>query len=233
MRREKILNELYELKDEKYREFNIKLIPNIREDKIIGVRIPMIRKFAKTLLKEKVDIADLLTTKDQLFYEEKLLLGYMIGYKKQDFESWKNLAEAFVPLIDNWSVCDGACSTMKIANTYQEETWEFIQKYLDDTREYYIRFGVVMVMTYYLNDQYIKEALEKLTKVKTDDYYAMMAVAWAVSVAFVKYPDLTFEIIKSNQLDVVTHNKAIQKIRESYRVSKEIKDELLKYKRRD
>ena len=215
MRREKILNELYELKDEKYREFNIKLIPNIREDKIIGVRIPMIRKFAKTLLKEK------------------LLLAYMIGYKKQEFESWKNLVEAFVPLIDNWSVCDGACSTMKIANIYQEETWELIQKYLEDTREYYIRFGVVMLMNYYLNDKYIKEALEKLTKVKTDDYYAMMAVAWAVSVAFVKYQDLTFEIIKNNQLDLVTHNKAIQKIRESYRVSKEIKDELLKYKRRD
>lgn len=233
MRREKILNELYELKDEKYREFNIKLIPNIREDKIIGVRIPNLRKFAKNLLKEEVNIAELLALKDQLFYEEKLLLGYMIGYKKQEFESWKNLVEAFVPLIDNWSVCDGACSTMKIANIYQEKTWEFIQKYLEDTREYYIRFGVVMVMTYYLNDQYIKEALEKLIKVKTDDYYAMMAVAWAVSVAFVKYPDLTFEVIKNNQLDVVTHNKAIQKIRESYRVSKEIKDELLKYKRRD
>lgn len=233
MIREKILKEIHKLKDEKYREFNIKLIPNIREDKIIGVRIPILRKFAKKLLKEEVNIAELLALKDQLFYEEKLLLGYMIGYKKQEFESWKNLVEAFVPLIDNWSVCDGACSTMKIANIYQEETWKFIQKYLEDTREYYIRFGVVMVMTYYLNDQYIKEALEKLIKVKTDDYYAMMAVAWAVSVAFVKYPDLTFEIIKSNQLDVVTHNKAIQKIRESYRVSKEIKDELLKYKRRD
>ncbi len=328
--RQEIIEKLKELQDLKYRDFNKPLIPNVAEDKIIGVRLPVLRKIAREIVKtdglsyfceivntqveelyyeEKMLAEDKIigvrlpvlrkiareivktdglsyfceivnTQVEELYYEEKMLAGMTIGYAKLDIKQWCNLMDRYVPFIDNWAVCDSVCASMKtivnnhqkeiwdymqkylednrefhirfgvvmamdyfvndkyiasmktIVNNHQKEIWDYMQKYLEDNREFHIRFGVVMAMDYFVNDKYIDKFLEKLKTVKTTDYYAMMAVAWAISVVFVKYEEKAMELIKSNSLDIVTHNKVIQKIRESNRVEKEKKILITKFKRK-
>lgn len=234
MKREEILIELQKNGDFKYKAFQKKLIPNIEEDKIIGVRIPLIRKQAMELRdKEPQKIIDqfLSLGKKELYYEEKVLIGCLIGYMKISMVDWKNNIEKFVDILDNWAVCDTTCSTMKIVYKNKKEVWEFLQSFLMDSREYHIRFGVVMLMDYFIEEEYIEKVIDVLQRVYVQDYYAMMAVAWALSVCFVKFEDKTMELINSCNLDRATHNKTIQKIRESNRVSNEKKDKLLKFKR--
>ena len=234
--RKEIILKLKKMQDTKYKSFQSGLIPNIDKNKIIGVRLPQLRKLSKEIAnKWGLEYFDevVKTPKEDIYYEEKMLVGMVVGNTKMDFETWQKYMEQYVPFIDNWAVCDSVCSSMKIAHKYQEETWCYLQKYLDDSREFYIRFGVVMAMDYFLNDEYIDKVLAKLPEVKTDDYYAMMAVAWTVSVAFVKYENKSMKLIKSANLDIVTHNKSIQKIRESNRVNKEKKSLLLQFKRKE
>lgn len=234
--RQEIIEKLKELQDLKYRDFNKPLIPNVAEDKIIGVRLPVLRKIAREIVKTDglSYFCEIVNTQvEELYYEEKMLAGMTIGYAKLDIKQWCNLMDRYVPFIDNWAVCDSVCSSMKtIVNNHQKEIWDYMQKYLEDNREFHIRFGVVMAMDYFVNDKYIDKFLEKLKTVKTTDYYAMMAVAWAISVVFVKYEEKAMELIKSNSLDIVTHNKVIQKIRESNRVEKEKKILITKFKRK-
>ncbi len=234
--RQEIIEKLKELQDLKYRDFNKPLIPNVAEDKIIGVRLPVLRKIAREIVKTDglSYFCEIVNTQvEELYYEEKMLAGMTIGYAKLDIKQWCNLMDRYVPFIDNWAVCDSVCASMKtIVNNHQKEIWDYMQKYLEDNREFHIRFGVVMAMDYFVNDKYIDKFLEKLKTVKTTDYYAMMAVAWAISVVFVKYEEKAMELIKSNSLDIVTHNKVIQKIRESNRVEKEKKILITKFKRK-
>lgn len=234
--REKIIIQLKELQDLKYKKFNKALIPDVEDDKLIGVRLPEIRKIAKNIAKtDGLDYFNeiIKTPQKELYHEEKMLAAMTVAYGKISVEKWCALMDQYVSFIDNWAICDSVCSSMKnIVNKHQEEVWDYLQKYLEDSREYYIRFGVVMAMDYFINDQYIDKFLQKLKEVKTTDYYAMMAVAWALSVAFVKYEDKTMEFIKSNCLDITTHNKAIQKIRESNRVDKKTKMLVAEFKRK-
>ena len=140
-----------------------------------------------------------------------------------------NLKE-FVPKIDSWAVCDTTCSNLKITKKYQKEMWDFLENYIKSNKEFEIRFAVVMYLNYYLTDEYIDKVLERIDKITSKDYYAQMAIAWMLSFAYIKQKDKTIEYIKNNNLDKFTQNKAIQKICESYRVSKEEKDNLKKYK---
>ena len=236
--RNKVLENLRDLQDLKYRDFHTKLIPGADKDLFIGVRMPQLRKYMKQIAKDGeanqvieniLEIAE--AGKEPLYYEERVICGILIGMTIKDYDTWENLARRFVPLIDNWAVCDGACASMKVIAKHQHEAWPFLKKYLEDNREYYIRFGVVMLMDWFIDEEYIDRVLLELQKAKTDDYYAMMAVAWALSVCFVKFPEKTMEVIKTGSLDVVTHNKTIQKIRESYRVDAETKKELQNYRR--
>ena len=210
-----VRDELFKHQDISYKNFHSKLIPNVPADEIIGVRVPVLRKIAKQALKENADVA-------LKYYEEKMLRGFMAGYRKCSIdEHLKELAE-FIPLIDNWAVCDCSCSTFKFTEKNREEVWEFIQPYLSGN-EYDIRFAVVMIMDYYLTDEYIDRAIDILFSIKSDLYYVNMAVAWAVSVAYVKYENKILPLLESKTLPDWVHNKAIQKICESYRVEKDKK----------
>lgn len=236
--REKMLEELFKLEDPGYREFHTKLIPGADKTRFIGIRMPILRKYIKKLSKDgkaEAAIENILSTfaqmPEKIYYEERLICGILIGTSVKDYDRWQQLIKRFVPLIDNWAVCDGACASMKIASEYREKTWDFMKDYLYDEREYHIRFGVVMLMDWFIDNEHIDLVLAEMEKVKTDDYYAMMAVAWALSVCFVKFPDKTMRLIEAQNLDIRTHNKTIQKIRESLRVDNEIKKELLAYRR--
>lgn len=214
--------ELFANQDIKYKEFHAKLTPNIEKDRIIGVRTPVLRKIAKQYAKEGGE--------NKLYYDEEIMVeGMKIGYQKNTIDGYLTQLKAFIPLIDNWAVCDSCCSGYKFAAKYQKEVWDFINEYTDKG-EYEIRFAVVMMMVYFINDEYIDDVISALTSIKSDYYYVNMAIAWAVSIIYIKMRTKGIEIIDGKMLPTWVHNKAIQKICESYRIDKSEK-EILKSKK--
>lgn len=228
MIKQEIREKLYRMQDLKYKKFHSSLCPNV--DNIIGVQVPKLRRIAKELTKEKY--IKYLELDDITFYEEKVIQGLLIGISKISIEETKMYLEKFIPQIDSWAVCDTVCSSLKITNKYQEEMWQFLEKYINSNKEFEIRFAIVMYLEYYLNDKYIDKVIKNINKVKSDKYYVQMAIAWLLSVSYIKQKEKTLEYIKDNNLDDFTYNKALQKIIESYRVSKEEKENIRAMKRK-
>ncbi len=224
----KLIRKLFEIADEEYRKFHSSLCPNTNN--IIGVRIPRLREMAKEIAKQRPQ--EFLSEIDDRYYETVMLYGMVIGYLKSDLEEKQKYLDIFVPKIDNWAVCDCCTSTYKFTNKYLREMWEYIQKYINSDKEFEVRFAVIMLMDYYLNDQYIDKVLKVLEEIKHEGYYVKMAIAWAISVAFVKYEEKTRELLANNTLDDFTYNKALQKIIESNRVKKKVKNEIREMKRK-
>lgn len=223
-----VIEELLQNVDETYREFHSGLCPNT--DNIMGVRIPKLREIAKRIAKENpIEFLKQINTN---YYETIMLYGMVIGYMKEDLETRQKYLDIFVPKIDNWAVCDCCTSTYKFTTHHMEEMFQYIQKFLKSSREFEIRFGIIMLMDYYLTDNYIDKVLEILNQITHDGYYVKMGVAWAISVAFVKYEEKTRELLRHNKLDDFTYNKALQKIIESNRVSKEKKEDMRDLKRK-
>lgn len=223
-----IRKELESISEEEYRVFTQKLLPGV--EPILGVRLPNLRKLAKRLAKE--DWKSYLLSAQNDSFEEILLQGMVIGYVKVNtVEELFPYIREYVSKIDNWSSCDSFCTGLKIAKKYPEEVWAFLQPYFHSDQEFDIRFAVVMGLLYFINDQYKEEFQKRLNEIHHEGYYVKMAVAWAVSMIYVKYPQETFAYLQNDPLDDMTHNKAIQKIRESYQVSKEEKELLKSLKR--
>lgn len=225
---DKILKQLFELQDKKYKEFHSSLCPNV--DNIIGVRIPELRKLAKQIAKENPKEFIENPVKKQ-YYEEIMLEGFVIGYMKATLEEKLHYLDNFIPEIDNWAVCDCTASTLKFIDKYKKEVWEYLQKYINSKKEFEKRFAIIILMDYYLTDEYIDKVLEIYNKIDSDQYYVQMGIAWAISVCFVKYREKTRKFLDNNNLSTFTHNKSIQKIIESTRVDKETKEELKKLKK--
>lgn len=223
-----IREKLFELQDKKYKDFHSSLCPNIND--IIGVRIPELRNIAKQIAKENP--VEYLENVPKEYYEEKMLQGLVIGYMKSSLEEKQKYLDKFVPIIDNWAICDCCTSTYKFTNKYSEEMWNYIQKYLSSNKEFELRFAIVMLMDYYITDEYIDRVIEIYDNIHNDAYYVKMAVAWALSVCYVKFPKKTMDFMQKNNLDDFTYNKALQKMIESYRVDENIKNELRKMKRK-
>lgn len=225
----KIKEELYNLRDKKYQEFHSNLCPGT--DNIIGVRVPVLRGYAKELAKEH-EVKDLLREIDDEYYEEIMLKGMLIGLEKEELSVIKKHIEEFVPKIDNWAICDVFCGGLKITKKHKEEMWVFIQKYLKSDKEFEIRFGVVMILSYYIDEEHLDKNFEIFNMITSDAYYVQMAVAWAISICLIKFYDKTVGYLKTNaNLDDFTYNKALQKGIESYRISEVQKQELRKMKK--
>ena len=229
-----LIEELNALADCKYREFHSKLIPGINS-KLLGVRVPILRKVARRLAKGDfrgfIECAKSRYNEDNI-YEINMLMGMVIGLAVMDFDERLSLIDIFVPIIDNWAVCDIAIGDLKSVKDNKSKIYEYIQKYLNSDREYEVRFAVVVLMQYFIEDDYIEKVLQIYDNVEHEGYYVKMAVAWAISVCFVKYRELTMEYLYNNNLDDFTYNKSLQKIRESNRVSKEDKEWAKKMKNR-
>lgn len=219
---------LISIADEDFRAFQQKLIPACNG--ILGIRVPELRRIAKEI--SKGDWRSFLETAECEYMEEIMLKGMTIGFIKNDVQLILQYTEDFISLIDNWAVCDIFCGGLKAADKYRELFWNFIQPYLRSKEEYEVRFAVVMILSHFICEEYIDKAIKSLDSVNHDGYYAKMAVAWAVSVCFVKFPEKTMAYLRNNSLDDETYNKAIQKIIESRRVDPETKDLLRKMKRR-
>lgn len=226
-----IKEHILKLADEKYKEFHSKLCPNT--DNILGVRVPILRNYAKELSK-KYTTDELLKNIDNQYYEEIMLQGMIIGLSKENnFEVIKKYIKDFVPKIDNWAICDVFCAGLKITKKYKEDMWNFIQTYLKSKNEFYLRFAIVMILDFYIEEGYLERNFEIFNNVRSDKYYVQMAIAWAISICLIKYYDKTIKYLKSKEckLDNFTYNKSLQKARESYRISKEQKEELQKMKK--
>ena len=222
-----IRKKLFELQDLKYKEFHSGLCPNV--DKIIGIRVPKLKELAKLIAKE--DYKEfLLNVKDE-YYEELALHGLVIGYAQMSIQETFKYLEIFVPKINSWAVCDVACSNLKITKKYLKEMWDFLEKYIKSDKEYEIRFALVMYIEYFITEEFIELIFERIENITNKEYYVQMAIAWLISIAYIKQKEKAMKFIQKNSLDKFTQNKAIQKIRESYRVSEEEKESLKKYKK--
>lgn len=220
---EEIREELLELSEGKYKKFTENLIPGA--ENILGIRTPVLRETAKKISKDK-RWKDYVLYNDMKYHEEFLLQGMVIGLSKEKYEDVIKLVEKFVPRISNWAVCDTFCTDLKIVRKNREAVWEFLQKYFNSNKEYEIRFALVIVLKYFIEEEWLDKVLVQFDKIENHEYYVQMAAAWAVAEVYVKYPEKTLSYIKKNNLDDFTHNKSIQKICESLRVDKETKEYL-------
>lgn len=223
-----ILLRLEEAADPTYRDFSKSLLPQTGGE-ILGVRIPVLRQIAKDLAKQDYT-AFLQSAQGETLFELEMLRGLVIAYAPCTAKERMELLRAFVPTISNWSVCDSVAATLKDARKYPTVYWEFLHACLFRAGEYEVRFGVVMLMDHFLTKEYIHQVLECLEQVRHPGYYVKMGVAWALSFCYIQFPAETRSLLDRRVLDPWVQNKAIQKCRESYRVTPEDKQMLLAYK---
>ncbi len=214
------ISELKKMQDEKYREFHSRIIGT--EVEVIGLRSPIVKDMAKKIAKG--NWKEFLAQEKGKYYEETTLRGLVIGFAKDDKEVIKEYIEKFTDEIDSWGVCDTFIGNLKIIKKEKKFFYSFVKKMAESDNQWKIRFGLITLMSYYMEKEYIKETFKICTAVKNKEYYVQMGQAWLVSTMFVKFRDETLEYLRDNPLDKWTQNKAIQKIRESLRVSEEDKE---------
>ena len=222
-----MLEKLYALEDLEYKKLVSKLTPNISMDSIIGVRIPEIRKLAKENVNTK-EAEFFLNNLPHKYYDENILHGSLLSEIK-DYDKCIEYIDKFLPYIDNWAVCDTLLPKVFKKNT--DKLIEKINAWIKDKHIYTVRFAISMLMRLYLDDNYDKKYLNIVSKVKTNEYYLKMMVAWYFATALAKRWDDTIYYLENNKLDTWIHNKTITKACESYRVTNEHKEYLRKLKR--
>ena len=194
-----------------------------------GISIPELRKFAKTIAKDKYK--EFIEKNDYSTYELKLLHAFLIGYIKDDINTLLKYFENFIPYVDDWAINDSLCQNFKIARKYQEIVWDFLMQYKNSKKEFESRIVSVILLSHYLNDKYIDKVFEVLDSLNTDNYYSQMGVAWAFATIMGKYPQKCLNYLKSSKckLDKITYKKTLQKIRESLKISNETKELIKTY----
>lgn len=227
-----IQTELAALRDDEYKRFTAALIPGVDRDKMLGVRIPALRKLAARILKE--DSAALMQYFEILdgdcLYEEKQLWGLLIGKATMTDSERMDRYRDFAPVIDNWAVCDIACGKLAAVKKNPEPWMDFFRSYLDHSAEFEVRFGVVMLLANFIDEVHVDLVLSSLSTVRHPAYYVTMAVGWTLAVCYVHFPDKTEALLAEGVLSKEVQNKAIQKIRESNSVSKQMKEHMKGYK---
>ena len=214
----KIRDYLLSQQDMKYRDFTLPLLPNIDEKTFIGVRLPVIKKYAKGLdEKSRLEFLDSLPHQ---YHEENILHAFILSNIK-DYNTFINYVNKFLPYVSNWSVCDTICNKHLVK--YKPQLINEIYKWLKSDELYRVRYAVKCLMNYYLNEDFKEEHLQKVAQVKLDDYYVRMMIAWYLATGLAKNYNQFIKVIEEKRFDSFTHNKAIQKAIESYRVSDEHK----------
>ncbi len=220
------LSYLNDQQDLKYRDFHKSLLN--ADVNLIGIRTPKLKKIAKEISLGNYDNFIKLNT--HKYYEETIIHALVISNLK-DINIVINYIDNFLNYIDNWATCDILCGSLKIVNKNKEIFFNYIKNKIKDPNPWIKRFCFVLLLDYLLEDKYIKEIFNLTNKYNTKDYYVNMAIAWLISIAYIKNKNATINYLKNNKLDNFTHNKAIQKIRESTRITLEDK-ELIKNLRR-
>lgn len=224
---DEVRKKLFQLQDIEYKKFHSSLCPGI--DNIIGVRVPKIRKLVKELL--KVNYIEYLENNINKYYEETMIEGLIITTSKMNIDEKIYYLKKFIPKIDNWAICDICCSGFKLKEIDKDKLWNFILEYKNSDKEFELRFMIVMMMDYFLDDNHFDDIFKIIDSIKVDYYYTNMAIAWLISVTFVKNREYTLKYLKSNNLSNFTYNKSLQKIIESNRVTNSDKDIIRKLKK--
>ncbi|MEE1116005.1 MAG: DNA alkylation repair protein [Clostridia bacterium] len=214
-----IEKELFELQDIEYREFQCSLMPTVSKDKVIGVRIPYLRKMAKDLHKSPV-AEDFMNKLPHKYYEEYNLHGFLIE-KINDFDATVKRLDEFLPYVDNWATCDSV--SLKVLGKYPERLKSKIYEWLSSEHTYTVRYAIKMLMTHFLDEDFDCRYLDTVCEIKSEEYYIRMMQAWYFATALAKQYDAAIVYIEDSRLDTWVHNKAIQKAIESYRITPEQK----------
>ena len=217
MDREELLQRLFALQDAKYQAFQAKLIPNIAPERIIGVRTPELRKLAKQVGD------DFKKELPHRYFEENQIHSFMLEREK-DFEKAISDVEAFLPYVDNWATCDQL--SPKVFSKHKGELLPYVRRWLGSEHTYTIRFGMGMLMQHFLDDAFAPEYPELVAAVQSEEYYVRMMQAWYFATALAKQYDAVLPYVENYRLEKWTHNKAIQKSVESYRITPEQKEHL-------
>lgn len=218
---------LIALQDLDYRDFHSKLMPTVPKEKIIGVRTPELRKYAKELVKN-TDAAEyinvFLNTLPHDYYEENNLHGALLALLFKDVNGYLEMLERFLPYVDNWATCDmmGA----KVFKKDLDAVHSRVEEWIRSPYTYTVRFAVVTLMSFFLDEAFDEKDLELVSGILSDEYYVKMAVAWYFSIALIKQYDKTIPYFTTRHLDIWTHNKALQKARESFRLDNGTKEYL-------
>ena len=223
-----IRSELLKLQDPKYRDFQVNLIPTVAPEKINGVRTPELRALAKVLAKRE-DISDFLNDLPHETFEENQLHAFILSGMK-DVEACIKLVDKFLPFVDNWATCDQM--SPRIFKKHKEFLLEYVDKWIKSDHTYTKRFAIGMLMEHFLDDDFKTSYLTKVARVRSDEYYVNMMIAWYFATALAKQYDQTVPYIEKQNLDIWTHNKSIQKAVESYRITEEQKAYLKTLKRK-
>lgn len=222
-----IQERLFELQDKEYALFQSKLTPSVAPDKFIGVRVPEVRKLAKEYAKSD-EAAEFLKILPHEYYDENMLHGLLVSEIK-NYDQAVSLTDAFLPYVDNWAVCD--IMSPKIFKKHKAELIGKIREWTVSEKTYTCRFGIEMLMSHFLDEDFEADNLKIPAAVRSDEYYVNMMIAWFFATALAKQWDATIPYIEQNKLDVWVHNKTIQKARESYRITEEQKEYLKSLKR--
>lgn len=217
-----ILERLFALQDKEYAVFQSKLTPGIEPELFIGVRVPEARKLAKAL-KNDSETDSFIKSLPHRYYDENMLHGLILSEIK-DYDSCIQAVDAFLPYVDNWAVCD--IMSPKVFRKHKEELIHKIREWSASEETYTCRFGMEMLMTHYLDEEFDPAYLDIPADVHSDEYYVQMMQAWFFATALAKQWDAVIPYIQEQRLDQWVHNKTIQKARESYRITPEQKEYL-------
>ena len=213
----KIHQRLLSMKDEKYLEFNAKIVGNTHYE-MIGIRLPDLRQYSKELLK-----TDWQKSFKDYYYEEVLLHGLCIGQCKCVWNEKEEMIDKFLPLIDNWGICDSFVSSIKDIKKNKDVYYPRIKKYLKAKEEFIQRYGLVVLLDYYIDDKYLNDLYKIIKTQKYNGYYSKMAGAWLLSYLFMSYFNETLDYVKENTIDDFVYKKGIQKALDSYRLTEKQK----------
>lgn len=221
------LKDLLSRKEKNYKEFNQKTI--FTKYEMIGIRLPAIRKMAKQI--SKTNIEDFLKYNTSTYYEEILIEGLVISYIKEE-ELFDKHFQNFIKKIDNWAVCDTFCNSIKIVQKNPTKYFELAKNLSIQKEEFIARTGLIMILSYFIEKNYLQEIFKILDTIESDKYYINMAESWLICELYISFPKETESYLKKNKLNKFTQNKAISKIKDSYRVTKEEKEYLNTLKRK-
>ncbi len=228
MSHQQILDELKSLSDASYKAFNNKIIPT--NQTTLGVRIPVLRKLARKIAKD--DPISFLAAEKQNIYEMIMLEGMTLSYMDKPFKQLLPWTEKFLEKVDNWAQIDSTICDYKSIRKEKEDVLTVVEVWLGSKKEFVVRAGLVVLLAHYVERDNLKLLFNISQSVTHKGYYVSMANAWLISVCMAKYPDETIQFFENNHLDIITHNRAIQKSRESRRVSAEHKALLNSLKRK-
>ena len=224
---EAFVDYLKSLQDKKYKEFHSSLVLNSKYE-MIGIRVPVMRDIAKSIAKG--DIEEFLKYAQNTYYEEIMIQGLVISHIK-DEEIFYKYFKNHINKIDNWALCDSFCSSLKIMRRYEDKYFKEAIKLALNKEEFISRVGLIIILNQFISEKNLDSIFNTLNKIHSDKFYINMAEAWLVCELYIKFPEQTQEFIKKNNLNKFTQNKAISKIHDSYRVSKEEKELLNSFKK--